>query len=237
MNQRNFLPINITRVLEAIANVIHAPHMNDKNSVILLNHGLHFITSTNFSTYRVVIDRIVDLFKGTKKNDQGEKELKFKGKMIWKTNAAIHRERLRLPHHHKRRFLTRQVLLTFVHHLKIGTVRAFHWLNQKEVRRWEKQNYLACHQWNYNWISLRMRIVRGRISFLTALAVFFQLFIRRYKPQLYILSTDCFSVLSVLKLILRKKRNKQTNKKLTQKQNKTIVTLAFKTTKKYMKNQ
>ena len=234
MNQRNFLPINITRVLEAIANVIHSPHMNDKNSVILLNHGLHFITSTNFSTYRVVIDSIVDLFKGTKKNDQGEEELKFKGKMIWKTNAAIHRERLRLPHHHKRRFLTRQVLLTFVHHLKIGTIRAFHWLNQKEVRRWEKQNYLACHQWNYNWISLRMRIVRGRISFLTALAVFFQLFIRRYKPQLYILSTDCFSV---LKLILRKKRNKPTNKKLTQKQNKTIVTLAFKTTKKYMKNQ
>ena len=126
MNQRNFLPINITRVLEAIANVIHSPHMNDKNSVILLNHGLHFITSTNFSTYRVVIDRIVDLFKGTKKNDQGEEELKFKGKVIWKTNAAIHRERLRLPHHHKRRFLTRQVLLTFVHHFKIGTIRAFH---------------------------------------------------------------------------------------------------------------
>ena len=173
MNQRNFLPINITRVLQAIANVIHSPHMNDKNSVILLNHGLHFITSTNFSTYRVVIDRIVDLFKETKKSDQGEEEIKFKGKMIWKTNAAIHRERLRLPHHHKRRFLTRQVLLTFVHHLKIGTIRAFHWLNQKEVRRWEKQNYLACHQWNYNWISLRMRIVRGRISFLTTLAVFF----------------------------------------------------------------
>lgn len=83
-----------------------------------------------------------------------------------------------------------------------------------------------------------MRIVRGRIYFLTALSVFFfQLFIRRYKPQLYILSTDSFSVLSVLKMILRKKKSKQINKKLTQKQNKTIVTLAFKTTKKYMKNQ
>ena len=143
MNQRNFLPINITRVLEAIANVIHSPHMNDKNSVLLLNHGLHFITSTNFSTYRVVIDRIVDLFKGTKKNDQGEKELKFKGKMIWKTNAAIHRERLRLPHHHKRRFLTRQVLLTFVHHFKIGTIRAFHWLNQKKSTQMGKAKLLS----------------------------------------------------------------------------------------------
>ena len=50
MNQRNILPINKTRILEAIANVIHSPHMNDKNSVILLNHGLHFITSTKFST-------------------------------------------------------------------------------------------------------------------------------------------------------------------------------------------
>jgi len=83
--------------------------MNDEKSVIILNHGLHFITSTNFSTYRQVIDGIVDLFKATKVNEKGGIELKFKGKMIWKTNAAIHRERLRSPHNHKRRFLTRQV--------------------------------------------------------------------------------------------------------------------------------
>jgi len=54
--------------------------MNDEKSVIVLNHGLHFITSTNFPTYREVIDGIVDLFKEKKKNDQGEVELKFKGK-------------------------------------------------------------------------------------------------------------------------------------------------------------
>ena len=109
MYQRNFLPINITRVLDAIARVIYLPQMNDEKSVIILNHGLHFITSTNFSTYRQVIDGIVDLFKATKVNEKGGIELKFKGKMIWKTNAAIHRERLRSPHNHKRRFLTRQV--------------------------------------------------------------------------------------------------------------------------------
>ena len=80
MNQINFLPINITRVLDTIANVIHSRHMNDEKSVIVLNHGLHFITSTNFPTYREVIDGIVDLFKEKKKNDQGEVELKFKGK-------------------------------------------------------------------------------------------------------------------------------------------------------------
>ena len=108
-HQRNFLPINITRVLDAIARVIHLPQMNDEKSVIILNHGLHFITSTNFSTYRQVIDGIVDLFKEAKVNDDGRIELKFKGKMIWKTTAAIHRERLRYPHLHKRRFLTRQV--------------------------------------------------------------------------------------------------------------------------------
>ena len=95
--------------MDAIARVIHLPQMNDEKSVIILNHGLHFITSTNFSTYRQVIDGIVDLFKATKMNEKGEIELKFKGKMIWKTNAAIHRERLRYPHLHKRRFLTRQV--------------------------------------------------------------------------------------------------------------------------------
>ena len=107
--ERNFLPINITRVLDAIASVIHLPQMNNEKSVIILNHGLHFITSTNFSTYREVIDGIVNLFKETKVNDAGPVELKFKGKLIWKTTAAIHRERLRWPHIHKRRFLTRQV--------------------------------------------------------------------------------------------------------------------------------
>ncbi|XP_068682501.1 uncharacterized protein [Montipora foliosa] len=107
-NQRNFLQINITRILDALANVIHSSHMNDANCVILLNHGLHFITSTNFSTYRAVIDGIVDLFKETATNEQGVEELTFRGKLIWKTNAGIHRERLEFPHHHKRRFLTRQ---------------------------------------------------------------------------------------------------------------------------------
>ena len=56
--------------------------------------------------------------------------------MIWTTNAAIHRERLRLPHHHKRRFLTRQVSLasvlinTFIQNK--GSTLAFHLPNQKE---------------------------------------------------------------------------------------------------------
>lgn len=108
-HQKNFLPINITRILDAIAKVIHLPQMNYEKSVIILNHGLHFITSTNFSTYRQVIDGIVNLFTETKVNNEGRIELKFKGKLIWKTNAAIHRERLRSPHNHKRRFLTRQV--------------------------------------------------------------------------------------------------------------------------------
>ena len=109
MQQQNFLPINVSRVLDAIAKVIHLPQMNNEKSVILLNHGLHFMTSTNFTTYREVVDGIVDLFKETRTENKG-KELKFRGKVIWKTTSAIHRERLRYPHHHKRRFLTRQTL-------------------------------------------------------------------------------------------------------------------------------
>ena len=132
MYQRNFLPINITRVLEAIARVIYLPQMNDEKSVIILNHGLHFITSTNFSTYRQVIDGIVDLFKETKVNDEGRIELKFKGKMIWKTNAAIHRERLRSPHNHKRRFLTRQV-----QKLSGGNSRIKRWGCSSEILRFQ----------------------------------------------------------------------------------------------------
>ena len=72
-----------------------APHERQTNSVILLNNGLHFITSTKFSIYRKVIDGIVDLFKGTKKNEQCEVELKFKGEITRMTNRGSQREILR----------------------------------------------------------------------------------------------------------------------------------------------
>ena len=72
-----------------------APHERQTNSVILLNNGQHFITSTKFSIYRKVIDGIVDLFKETKKNERCEVELKFKGKIIRTTNRGSQREILR----------------------------------------------------------------------------------------------------------------------------------------------
>ena len=70
-----------------------APHERQTNSVILLNNGLHFITSTKFSIYRKVIDGIVDLFKETKKNERCEVELKFKGKIIRTTNRGSQRKK------------------------------------------------------------------------------------------------------------------------------------------------
>ena len=72
-----------------------APHERQTNSVILLNNGQHFITSTKFSIYRKVIDGIVDLFKETKKNERCEVELKFKGKIIRTTNRGSQQEILR----------------------------------------------------------------------------------------------------------------------------------------------
>lgn len=60
-NQDDDLDFNAARVLDELDEVISHPVFN-KNSALLLNAGLHFLESSNFSNYQKVIDGIVRLF-------------------------------------------------------------------------------------------------------------------------------------------------------------------------------
>ena len=107
--KRNYLDFDPSRVLQELSEVLYLPEM-DEDSVIILNCGLHYVSALKFATYRKLIDDIINLFKETWVNEDGVVELKFKGKLIWKTTTAIHRERFLYHNHPSPRFLTLQVM-------------------------------------------------------------------------------------------------------------------------------
>lgn len=111
--KRNYRDFDPSRVLKEITDVINLPQMDEK-SVIILNCGLHYVSALKFAIYRKLIDDIIAMFKETRENEQGEVRLKFRGKLIWKTTTAIHRERFLYHDHPSPRFLTLQVILSAV---------------------------------------------------------------------------------------------------------------------------
>ena len=97
------------RVLQSFRRVVHDPQM-DENSAIIINFGLHFVESTNFTSYKKLINGLVKVLK------EGEKDLtsnatrpKFKGTVIWKTTTAINKEKASNIHLGHKRFITQQV--------------------------------------------------------------------------------------------------------------------------------
>eukprot|EP00112_Aurelia_sp_Birch-Aquarium-sp1_P008194 Seg190.1 transcript_id=Seg190.1/GoldUCD/mRNA.D3Y31 product="hypothetical protein" protein_id=Seg190.1/GoldUCD/D3Y31 len=101
-NQRDGLDMNITRIIKDFNKTIQGKETNKKHSVVIVNFGLHFVESTNFSNYKILIDDFVKL--AMQRNAQGK--LLFKGKFIWKTTTAIYKERADFPQLHWRRFFT-----------------------------------------------------------------------------------------------------------------------------------
>lgn len=107
--KRNYRDFEPWRVLKEIGDVIYLPEMQNESSVIVLNCGLHYVSALKFAVYRKLIDDIIAMFKETFINEYGEEQLKFRGKLIWKTTTAIHRERFLYHNHPSPRFLTLQV--------------------------------------------------------------------------------------------------------------------------------
>ena len=103
--QRDELDIDITRIIKDFNQTLQEDETNNKHSVVIVNFGLHFVESTNFSNYRKLIGEFVKL--ANRRNVHGE--LLFKGKFIWKTTTAINKERADFPQLHWRRFFTNYV--------------------------------------------------------------------------------------------------------------------------------
>lgn len=107
-NADDNLDFNFLRVASEVLDVISKSFF-DKNSVILLNAGLHYLESTNFSNYQKTISSLIRLFQETKMVAKADGNLLFPGEMIWKTTTALNKEKLDGKHIQARRFLTYQV--------------------------------------------------------------------------------------------------------------------------------
>ena len=92
---------NANRIVEELKQVLLNPKM-DEFSVLLLNYGLHFAEASNFSNFRILIDKIATLLQN---------KTAFKPTVIWRSSTALNRHKYSMPHLHSRRFLTPQVCL------------------------------------------------------------------------------------------------------------------------------
>ena len=105
---------SVRRVLTEIFRVISQPFMDSDKSVLLLNLGLHYVHTINFTTYKVLIDKTIRLLNERFKTNK--KSWRFRGQLVWKTTTAINKEKYGDPRTNARhstsiRFLTYQVRL------------------------------------------------------------------------------------------------------------------------------
>lgn len=108
-NADDNLDFNFMRVASEVLDVISKPFF-DKNSVILLNAGLHYLESTNFSNYQETVGSLIRLFEETKMVTTANGNLLFPGEMIWRSTTALNKQKVDGRHIQARRFLTYQVL-------------------------------------------------------------------------------------------------------------------------------
>lgn len=106
---------SVRRVLSEIFHVIFQPFMDSDKSVLILNLGLHYVHTINFTTYMDLIDKTIRLLNERFKTNK--KSWRFRGQLIWKTTTAINKEKYGDPRTNARhstsiRFLTYQVRWT-----------------------------------------------------------------------------------------------------------------------------
>ena len=103
---------SVRRVLTEIFHVISQPFMDGDKNVLILNLGLHYVHTINFTTYMVLIDNTIRLLNERFKTNK--KSWRFRGHLIWKTTTAINKDKYGDPRTNARhstsiRFLTYQV--------------------------------------------------------------------------------------------------------------------------------
>ncbi|EDO40196.1 predicted protein [Nematostella vectensis] len=106
-NLNDFQDFRIDKILSELRQVLYRPEM-DKHSTVLLNFGLHFVSSINFTAYQRLITRVLDMIAEQESDGKGMMQKRYKGGIIWKTTTPINREKFANPHHQARRFMTNQ---------------------------------------------------------------------------------------------------------------------------------
>ena len=104
-DKRDFQP-NI--ILDEIKNILRDPKMKYRNSTFLINLGIHYTLSINFTTYQKLIDEVLVILRN-------RKELGSNAKIVWKTITTIRKE-LEKPNGNSMtwRFISEPVVIQFI---------------------------------------------------------------------------------------------------------------------------
>ena len=78
------------QILDYLRGILGRPEMNNENSVMILNLGLHYMESTSFTNYQLLMNGVLDLLN-EKNTETGE--LKYKTRVIWKTTTSMNKEK------------------------------------------------------------------------------------------------------------------------------------------------
>ncbi|PFX19399.1 hypothetical protein AWC38_SpisGene16185 [Stylophora pistillata] len=107
--QNDDLDFSSEKVIETIKDVLRRREMQRRDSVLLLNLGIHFPISVNFSTFQRLVGDLINVLKETRINSQGDRVPKYPAKVIWKSSTAIHKEKAEVKNKTNWRFFTTQV--------------------------------------------------------------------------------------------------------------------------------
>ncbi|KAK2561054.1 hypothetical protein P5673_016187 [Acropora cervicornis] len=89
-NENDDLDFRPEIVIENIHKVLNSPEMQTEGSLMVLNNGLHYPLSVNFTTYQGLIRNLIRSLKRTEDN-----KINYQAKIIWKTTTAVRQEKHR----------------------------------------------------------------------------------------------------------------------------------------------
>ena len=78
--------------------------MQTEGSLVILNIGVHYPQSVNFTTFQGLIRNLIHSLKKGEENN-----MNHRAKIIWKTTTSIHRENFEKNNVTSRRFMTAKV--------------------------------------------------------------------------------------------------------------------------------
>ncbi|XP_044185154.1 uncharacterized protein LOC114947931 isoform X2 [Acropora millepora] len=95
-------------VIGNIHKVLKSSEMQKEGSLMVLNNGLHYPTSVNFTVYQGFIRNLIYSLKKTENND-----VDYSAKITWKTTTSTHRETHKKKNVTSWRFFTAQRIALF----------------------------------------------------------------------------------------------------------------------------
>ena len=102
-------------VIQNIHKVLNSSEMQTEGSLMVLNNGLHYPLSVNFTAYQGLIRNLIRSLKRTEEN-----KIDYQAKIIWRTTTAVKQEKHVSKKAPSWRFFTAQVSKIHVFPLRRG---------------------------------------------------------------------------------------------------------------------